>query len=53
MGAYANACLARILLARELRRREVCEIIAVHPGVVGSQFMKESTCCDARARGVS
>ena len=33
-SSYANACLARIMLAREMKSRGIAtEIIAVHPGV--------------------
>ncbi|CAE6955318.1 unnamed protein product [Symbiodinium natans] len=46
--AYANACLARLMLAREIRRRGLCdEIVAVHPGVIRSQFIKPKGCLQA------
>lgn len=45
--AYANACLARLMVAREMKRRGiVSEIIAVHPGVIRSQFIKPKNCCE-------
>lgn len=46
-GAYANACLARIMLAREMKSRGIAtEIIAVHPGVIRSEFAKPKNCCE-------
>ncbi|CAK9108871.1 unnamed protein product, partial [Durusdinium trenchii] len=46
--AYANACLARLRLAKETKRRGHCqEIIAVHPGVIRSQFIKPKNCCES------
>lgn len=42
--AYANACLARILLARETKSRTSGEVISVHPGVIQSQFIKANNC---------
>ena len=45
--AYANACLARFMLAREIKRRGLCsEIVAVHPGVIRSQFIKPKGCLE-------
>ena len=47
VSAYANACLARLMLAREMKRRGIdTEIIAVHPGVIKSQFIKPKNCCE-------
>jgi len=46
-SSYANACLARIMLAREMKSRGIAtEIIAVHPGVIRSQFAKPKNCCE-------
>eukprot|EP00439_Symbiodinium_sp_Y106_P056348 s1222_g7.t2 len=44
--AYANACLSRILLARETKSRTSGEVISVHPGVIQSQFIKANNCCE-------
>lgn len=45
--AYANACLARLMLALEMKRRGICqEIVAVHPGVIRSQFIKPKGCLE-------
>lgn len=43
--AYFKACLARMLLAREWKRRAgglgwTMEVVAVHPGVINSEFAK-------------
>lgn len=43
--AYHRACLARLLLAAELKRRSAevggpAEIVCVHPGVIASDFAK-------------
>ncbi|CAE7678201.1 unnamed protein product [Symbiodinium pilosum] len=47
ISAYANACLARLMLARETKRRGLCsEIVAVHPGVIRSQFIKPKGCLE-------
>lgn len=43
---YAN-CLAHLMVAREMERRAiVSEMIAIHPGVIRSQFMKPKNCCE-------
>lgn len=47
VSAYADACLARLMLALEMKRRGICqEIVAVHPGVIRSQFIKPKGCLE-------
>lgn len=46
--AYSRACLARLLLARELKRWNMengvdMEVACVHPGVINSEFSKMGT----------
>ncbi|KAI0564649.1 short-chain dehydrogenase [Gracilaria domingensis] len=45
MQAYARACLARLLLARQLKKQNeqtgiAMEVVCVHPGVINSNFAK-------------
>lgn len=49
MRLYARACLARLWLARELKRRVTekadmnMDVVVVHPGVIASNFMEMSS----------
>ena len=43
---YAN-CLAHLMVAREMERRAIVSgMIAIHPGVIRSEFMKPKNCCE-------